>query len=549
MASPSGQALGLALLLALAAVLRLPGIDGRGRFEFDQGQDMLVLRAFVDQGVVPLLGPKTSVGVFHHGAFEYFLLAPGAWLSGAQPVGVILELALIGIAAVVVAWWMGRVIGGPLVGLVAGLLVTVSPAAVDESIFIWNPNPVPLFAGLSAGAAWRARQTGRARWWTVAVAAAAAVANLHILGAIFVVPIVALLAVDLRQARRAHDVPRARGALRGAAGGVIIAIVIYLPLIASELQTGFTETRAILDYIAGGGVAAGGSTLEFLPRLLVITLRVLGWPFVGLVTDVPILASIVVGIAVALVAWLAIRGRGEVGAAGRWLAASIAWSIVALAVAAPQLATVVAILPNDHYHSFADPLILVAVALAGVELSRRLVERHRAGRPHGPAGSSAPIVGAVVAGLLVAASGFGVALVRQPSPDPNGGWPGARAAGEHVVATVTRDARGATSPRIAVVNLPDFEPPTWISYPIVYATDAADRPSPLTDNPTRGDYVVLGCDRAFVVQIGATCGEPAAEAWLPRLSGSLAARLQLVERFDLSARINVSIYRVDAQGP
>ena len=39
-----------------------------GTWDADQGHDMLVLRAFVRDGVVPLLGPPTSIGDFHHGA-------------------------------------------------------------------------------------------------------------------------------------------------------------------------------------------------------------------------------------------------------------------------------------------------------------------------------------------------------------------------------------------------------------------------------------------------------------------------------------------------
>ena len=67
----------LALVL-LAALTRLPGLDERGRWDADQGHDMLVLRALVTGGEIPLLGPPTSIGTFHHGAVYYYLLAPAA---------------------------------------------------------------------------------------------------------------------------------------------------------------------------------------------------------------------------------------------------------------------------------------------------------------------------------------------------------------------------------------------------------------------------------------------------------------------------------------
>ena len=41
-----------------------------------------MLRALVRDGVVPLLGPPTSIGDVHHGALYYYLLAPAAFLTG-----------------------------------------------------------------------------------------------------------------------------------------------------------------------------------------------------------------------------------------------------------------------------------------------------------------------------------------------------------------------------------------------------------------------------------------------------------------------------------
>ena len=79
------DALVLAGLLALAAAVRFAGLEARGRFDGDQGHDMLVLLRLVRDGTLPLLGPPTSIGDFHHGAAYYYLLAPVAWLTGADP--------------------------------------------------------------------------------------------------------------------------------------------------------------------------------------------------------------------------------------------------------------------------------------------------------------------------------------------------------------------------------------------------------------------------------------------------------------------------------
>ena len=61
-------------VVIIAALLRLPGIAERGGWDSDQGVDMATLQAFVTHGVVPLLGPQTSIGNVHHGALYYLSL-------------------------------------------------------------------------------------------------------------------------------------------------------------------------------------------------------------------------------------------------------------------------------------------------------------------------------------------------------------------------------------------------------------------------------------------------------------------------------------------
>src|SRR3712207_7894152 len=102
---------GLAAILAVAALVRFVDLPTRGTWDADQGHDMLVLWRMVHDGSWPLLGPPTSIGDFHHGVLYYYLLAPVAFLSGADPLWVVGFIALAGVAAVVVVWWLARAIG------------------------------------------------------------------------------------------------------------------------------------------------------------------------------------------------------------------------------------------------------------------------------------------------------------------------------------------------------------------------------------------------------------------------------------------------------
>jgi hypothetical protein len=544
----------LGALLALAAATRLPGIATRGRFDGDQGYDMLTLLHFTRDGVFPLLGPPTSIGDFHHGAFYYLLLAPVAAISHSDPVAVVTALALMGVGAVGVTWWLARSIGGRVAGLVAGVLLALSPAAIDESTFLWNPNPIPLFAAIALAAAWHAHRTGRARWWVVSLASAGIVFQLHVLGIVFLPPVVALLAIEVRQALRSGDRATARRLLGAALGGVALIALLFVPLAIHELKTDFGETRRAIAYFTGG--SGGGPGLDPFTRVFFTLFRIVGWPFVAVVTDAPIASTLVVSLAVALGAWAAATLRGEIGLVSRWLTGTVAWSAVALSVLAPSLQTVVAGLPNDHYHAFLDPVVVVLVSLAAVAIAApgtlsRIAERP--GAATAPSATTTNATGAAAAagpgarsrsplrpGVVVAARALlGAVFVlvialevsRWPIADPNGGWPAAAASGARTVTTT------GSNP-VALVDLPTFKTPDGTGFPIVVAGGT------LTDNLWSAAFIVVPCDRLFESVVGAKCAGPAEDRQMRSLVADGAhPQPTLVTRFDASPRISISIYR------
>jgi 4-amino-4-deoxy-L-arabinose transferase-like glycosyltransferase len=491
----------LAGLLLLAAVLRFVDLPTRGPWDADQGHDMLVLRALVRDGVLPLLGPPTSIGDFHHGALYYYLLAPAAALGGGNdPLPVAGAIALAGTAAVGVTWWLARSIGGPVAGAVAGLLLAVSSAAIEESTFIWNPNVIALSASVALACGWRAWTTGRARWWLGAAAAVAVTMQSHVLGTVLLPPLAAFLLVDAR--RRADPEAQTRVLVAGLAGAAIVAAT-YLPLLAHELGNDFTESRAALEFLRSGGP---GSPLDPATRLLVVALRILSWPLTGLFVDgLPV--AVAAGLAVvALATWRWRVGAGDERTAVRWLGATLAWSVAALSLGAASLTTVVRALPVDHYHAFLDPLVVV---LAGLGLAR-VFERHVLGRA-----AAALAVGGLVAWNLA---------IAPPAVAPDGGYPAAQAAADRVL-------RAAGERSIALVSLPDFKAPDAYGYPLTVAGVELNPPG-------EAKAVVVLCDARFSEAIGAPCGGPAEDRTAP------GARL--LDRFEAQPDRWLSVY---AAGP
>jgi hypothetical protein len=543
-------------LLAIAAATRLPGLATRGRWEGDQGDELMTLWRWTHDGLIPLLGTPAANNTLHHGAGHFFyLLGPVAFVSGSDPGALVWVMAAFGIATVAVTWWLAWEIGGQPAGLIAGLFMAVSPAGIEASTFLWNANLLPFFAGLAAACAWHAHTTGRARWWVAALASAGMLLQLHLLGAILLPAIVALLALDLRRAQSEdaadHGDRSRRLLLAGLAGAILIA-ALFLPWLVSELQTGFQETQRLLAYFRGSG-AVEGTTLGPPARLLLIVLRVIGWPLVGLITDVPIAATVVAAIVIGLAAWRALKAPRDEAIAVRWLAGTVAWSSLALTFAAPALQSVVPGLPNDHYHAFLDPIVIVLLAVGAAGLARGRGATGNEGTPASTTTSpdsarTAVAVGRIVRGLVAVGvvALLAVAVSRwPPAVDPNGGWPAARLAGVRMMETTGHAPT-------AFLELPRFETPDGVGFPFVYAGGN------LATEPGAADFIVVPCDRLFDRVLEAPCGGAAEDRLIQDLAAgrvepflkaggppypALGTAPQLVVRFDLSPRTSVSIYR------
>jgi hypothetical protein len=307
----------------------------------------------------------------------------------------------------------------------------------------------------------------------------------HVLGVVVVPPLIVGWALDARRSRR--EGRSTRGLVGAGVAGVLIVAASYVPLLVHELTTGWTETRAILDYIAGGGRGGGAGVLI---SGLLVAVRSLTWPLVGLITASPTLA-LVAGVAALGLFVCAVRWARHPGAA-RGLVATFAWSVVALAVFAPGLAFVVEALPNDHYHAFLDPIVLALVG-SGIAGSAAVLARR----------SDRAAVGWVVASTLALAV---VAVVaRGPAVSPDGGW-----------ASAQRDAAAiltATGDRpFALVGLPDIKSTDALGFPLERAGAGPGSAGGVTSSTA--DAVVLVCDPVLDTVIGVACGGPAEAAWL-----------------------------------
>ena len=518
-------------LLVLAALLRLPSLATRGTWDADQGHDMLMLRALVRDGVIPLLGPPTSIGDVHHGAVYYYLLSPAAFLTGGDsPLAVVALIALAGVAAVLVTWWLARSIGGPVAGLVAGLAMAVSTSAVDESTFIWNPNLIALSSAVALAGAWRAWTTRDPRWWLLSGVGTAITMQCHVLG-VTMLPIVgALLVADARS--RAGGAERRR-VLRFGLGGLAIVVLAFVPLAVHELTTNFSEINAALVYIRSGG---DPTALGPLARFLVIGARVVSWPLTGLFTDAALAGLLATVVVIAIVIGLARLGTLRERQAARWLGLGLLWTVVALTFISPSLATVIPGLPNDHYHAFADPMVFTLVGLGAGALWR--VRPNRAAPASSGAdepvandgGLTVPVGPVVVVVGLVMLIGFNL-LNQPPATHPDGGFPAAETAADRILAA-TGDGT------ITLRSLPDFKSTEAYAYPLTRAGASVLADTGSGPVASSAGALVVICDSLFEESIGAPCGGPAEATVAPPDRFG-----EPVDRFLAAPGRTISVYR------
>ena len=519
---PPWDRLALPGLLVIAALLRLPDLATRGTWDADQGHDMLVLRTFVKDGVVPLLGPPTSIGDIHHGAWYYYLLSPAASLTGGDsPLAVVTLIALCGVAAVGVAWWLARSVAGPVAGLVAGVVLATSVAAIDESTFIWNPNLIALSSAIALAAAWRAWSGHDARWWVVAAIGTAVTMQCHVLG-IALLPIVGVpFVLDARR----RPLGRVRLAI------LLVFIAAYLPLVINELSRDFSELRAALEFLASGGSPAEAAIPV---RFGIVALRVVSWPLTGLIIDGFAAGAVALVVVIAIVAWRWIGGREDLDQrVARWFGLGLLWAAVFLTLAAPSLASVVRGLPNDHYHAYADPMVVVLVGLGAAALLREI---------------RAPL-GVIVAGVGVAAL-LGWNLTHLPlAVNPDGGYPAAERAAVRVDAALTNAGIGRDA-AIHLRSVPQFKSTEAMAYPLVLLgrrvlaeTPDGFAPGSSTGSggvPPASNALVVLCDQLFREAIGADCGGPA-EAKVPAEAGD-AAFTSVLDRFEAAPGRWVTVF-------
>jgi hypothetical protein len=247
----------LAAIIAVGAWLRFQHPE---LLEFKSDEAFAANQAleFVRGGKLPTSGLMSSVGVSNPPLFVWLLIP--MFLATSNIAIVCGMISVLGLAAVVATWWMGRKYYGSVSGLIAAALFASGPWAVVYSRKIWAQDFVPVFA---TGAMWAAHslilgKNPKAIFWLLCLPLC--VIQIHFSGFALAASAVAIVVLL-----------RPKIDWRFAVAGVAVAILLALPYMVEQQKNGWAEWKRISE-------EGSGRRWEQLPRGMTINPQS-GYPF------------------------------------------------------------------------------------------------------------------------------------------------------------------------------------------------------------------------------------------------------------------------------
>ncbi len=235
-------------VLFFGAFLRLYRIADYMTFLGDEGRDVLVVYNIL-HGKLTLLGPTASVGGFFLGPIYYYFIAPFLLLSGYNPVGPAIMVALFGIATVFLIYRVGVEFFGQETAIAAAALYAVSPVVIAYSRSSWNPNLMPFFSLLTLYTLYKAVAKNKIYLFCLAGFFLGIAMQLHYL-TVFLGVIVATYILILEFPRHTEIFKKYIYILAG-------FIIGLSPFLAFEARHDFANIRSIINFIFHSGDTGG----------------------------------------------------------------------------------------------------------------------------------------------------------------------------------------------------------------------------------------------------------------------------------------------------
>ena len=245
----------LVAVVVLALFLRLYRIDEYMIFLGDEGRDAIAIKAMIDEGHFPAIGPPSSVGNVYLGPLYYYMMFPPMVLTKLNPVSASVMVALIGVSTVVLIYILGKAWFGRWAGFVSAFLYTISPVTINYSRFSWNPNPAPFFALISILSLYKLNKSGNFLWLILTGVAVAAAVQMHYL-ALILVPITTIL-WGYEALYRKYSKHQYKNVLSGTLLGAVSFLTVMSPLFFFDLRHDFLNYKGMVALFSKAGTIEG----------------------------------------------------------------------------------------------------------------------------------------------------------------------------------------------------------------------------------------------------------------------------------------------------
>ena len=265
------QLFAVAIILIVAAFMRLYRIADYMTFLGDEGRDVLVVYNIL-HGHLTLLGPTSSVGGFFLGPIYYYFMAPFLWAFNYNPVGPAVMVALFGIATVWLIYVVGKEFFNSKVGLMAAAIYAISPLVITYSRSSWNPNPLPFFSLLTLYLIYKASIKNSLKLFFVAGLLFGIAMQLHYLAIFLGVIIIVYTAVVFFYKQR--NFKNSSNLFRNYLSIFLGFIIGWSPFLAFEIRHGFLDFKNIINFVLFSGKT--GASANFFATVYDVFFRLFG---------------------------------------------------------------------------------------------------------------------------------------------------------------------------------------------------------------------------------------------------------------------------------
>src|SRR3989338_10602662 len=140
------KTLEIILLLFILSIALLPRsievLNKNYIFGFDQGRDYLAVKNIVIDHKLTLIGSEVGAGAaglsgIFQGPFHYYFLSIPFILTKGNPYGGVVLMFLFSISSVIFLYFLGKKIFGIVGGIVAALIMSLSPMFIAKARFVW----------------------------------------------------------------------------------------------------------------------------------------------------------------------------------------------------------------------------------------------------------------------------------------------------------------------------------------------------------------------------------------------------------------------------